>query len=75
MDPSLAEGVVGCNGRQNLKESMLLFKPDTLVGWHRELVRRKCRFKSGRKPGRPSIDSELEYWIVRVARENPGLGN
>ena len=63
------------NGRRRLKESLLLFKPDTLKGWHRELVRRKWTFKQGREPGRPPIAADLEYWIVKVARENPGLGN
>ena len=63
------------HGRRKLKESLLLFKPDTLKSWHRELVRRKWTFKQGRKPGRPPIDAELEYWIVKVAMENPGLGN
>jgi len=41
------------NSHRRLKESLLLFKPDTLKGWHRELVRRKWTFKQGRKPGRP----------------------
>ena len=29
------------NGRTALEESVRLFKPDTLIGWHRSLVRRK----------------------------------
>ena len=37
-------------------------------------MRRKWTFKQGRKPGRPPIDSELEEWILQVARDNPGLG-
>jgi hypothetical protein len=31
-------------------------------------------FKPGRKPGHLSIDSELEGWILQVARDNPMLG-
>ena len=54
-----------------LKESIRLFKPDTLLGWHREL---KWTFKQRRRPGRPPIDAELEHWIVQVALDNPGLG-
>lgn len=57
-----------------LTEGIRLFKPDTLLGWHRELVRLKWTFKQGRKPGRPSIDDELERWIVQVALDNPCLG-
>jgi putative transposase len=63
------------NAREALAESVRLFKPDTVIGWHRALVRRKWTFKQGRKPGRPPIDSELEGWIVQVARDNPGLGS
>jgi putative transposase len=44
------------NARETLTESIRLFKPDTLIGWHRELVRRKWTFKPGRKPGRPPIE-------------------
>jgi putative transposase len=62
------------NVRTTLTESVRLFKPESMIGWHRELVRRKWTFKQGRKPGRPPIDSELEAWIVQVARDNPGLG-
>jgi putative transposase len=62
------------NARTTLAESVRLFKPETVIGWHCELVRRKWMFKQGQKPGRPPIDSELEEWILKVAWENPGLG-
>jgi hypothetical protein len=53
---------------------MLIFKPDTVLRWHRELVRRKWTFKRKGKPGRPGISSELEALIVRLAKENPCWG-
>jgi putative transposase len=62
------------NAREALAESIRLFKPDTVIGWHRALVRRKWTFKQGRKPGRPPIDREQEAWILQVARDNPTLG-
>ncbi len=52
----------------------MLFNPDTVLGWHRAMVRRKWTYQHRRKPGRPPIDRELEQLIVRVARGNPGLG-
>ena len=36
----------------------MLVQPDTVLGWHRELVRRKwAAFGSRRGPGRPGLDS------------------
>ena len=60
--------------RQHLHQVMLIFKPDTVLRWHRELVRRKWTFKRKGKPGRPGISSELEALIVRLAKENPRRG-
>jgi putative transposase len=59
---------------RQLKHSLLLFKPETLLGWHRALARRKWTFQRGRQVGRPAIDSEVEQWIVRMAQENSTLG-
>jgi putative transposase len=60
--------------REKLQISLRLFKPDTVLGWHRALVRRKWTFRQRCKPGRPTIDKDLERWIVRLAQDNPGLG-
>ena len=57
-----------------LEASALLFKPATLLRWHRELVRRKWTFQRPSPRGRPAIDHELEQWIKRLAQENPGWG-
>lgn len=62
------------SGNQALLETVHLFKPATVIGWHRELVRFKWTFKSENRPGRPPMDDELENWILRVARDNPTLG-
>jgi transposase InsO family protein len=61
-------------GRKRLKDSILLFKPATVLKWHRELVKRKWTFQQQAKVGRPRIEAELEALIVRLANENPGLG-
>jgi hypothetical protein len=54
-----------------LEESVRLFKPATVIGWHRELVRRKWTFQQNCKRGRPPIDAELAQWILRAAQDNP----
>ena len=63
------------NVREALHADALLFKPATLLRWHRELVRWKWTFKTQRKPGRPKIDPELESLIVKLVKENPSFGH
>jgi transposase InsO family protein len=53
----------------------LLVKPETVLGWHRALVRRKCAAYRGRPcRGRPPISAESRQLILRMARENPRWG-
>jgi putative transposase len=62
-------------GRDRLSEIMLLFKPETVLRWHRELVRRKWTFQQAkRRAGHPALDPEVEALIVQLARDNPRLG-
>ena len=60
--------------RTRLGQVLLLFKPDTLLKWHRELMRRKWTFKQTARRGRPPLNPELEALILRLARENPTWG-
>ena len=50
-----------------------LVTPQTLLRWHRALVRRKWTYRRARQ-GRPSVDPELREIILRLARENPRWG-
>src|SRR3974377_1293094 len=47
-------------------------RPDTLLRWHRELVRRKWTYP--RPPGRPKVPAGTVQMVVRLARENPTWG-
>jgi putative transposase len=48
-------------GKQALQEVATIVKPDTILGWHRQLVAQKFDGSKHRKgPGRPTIDPELE---------------
>ena len=48
-------------------------RPDTLLGWHRRLVRRRWTF-AGRRPGRPPVSDEIRGLVLRLAHENPRWG-
>ncbi len=50
-----------------------LVTPQTLLRWHRELVRRRWTYARV-SPGRPSIDVEKRQLVLRLARENPRWG-
>jgi len=62
-------------GKQALKEVAKIVKPDTILGWHRQLVAQEFDGSQQRKaPGRPTIDQELEALVVRMAQENRSWG-
>jgi transposase InsO family protein len=50
-----------------------MVRPQTLLRWHRELVRRKWTYKA-RGAGRPPISHEVSELVVCMAKENPRWG-
>jgi hypothetical protein len=51
--------------------SSFLIALQTLLRWHREVVRRKWIYRRLRRPGRPPITPEARDLVLRLARENP----
>jgi putative transposase len=54
--------------------SSFLVSPQTLLRWHRELVRRKWTYRRTSVGGRPPISEEVRDLILRMGRENPRWG-
>jgi hypothetical protein len=58
--------------RQGLR---LLITPDTILRWHRDIVRRRWAARSARgRTGRPATRRNIRALVQRLARENPGWG-
>jgi len=69
-DRALFAGLSRHLGRRRL--GRFFVQPETLLFWHRDLVRRKWIY--AHRPGRPSIPAGTVEIILRLARENPTLG-
>jgi Berberine and berberine like len=54
--------------------SILVVTPETLLGWHRRVVRRRWTYPAQGR-GRPSVPQQLQTVIVRLATENPRWGD
>ena len=53
--------------REKLEESVLLFRPDTVSGWHRAIVRWKWTFKQRRQvAARPRTPADIEALGVQL---------
>ena len=58
--------------RQGLR---LLVTPETILRWHRDIVRRRWAARSMRgKTGRPATRRNIRALVLRLASENPGWG-
>jgi hypothetical protein len=64
-----------CGGAHSrLLACLVLFTPDTLLRWRRDLVRRRWNFAGRRRVGRPATDPAVVILVLRLAHENPSWG-
>src|SRR5918912_1665448 len=68
----LAGAVAG--GKARLRRSLLIVSPETVLRWHRDLVRRKWTITRRRPGGQPPLGAELTALVLRLADENPRWG-
>ena len=62
-------------GLPQLAWAALLVQPETVLGWHRALVRGKwAAYLRRPRRGGPPTSTECRQLIVRMAKENPAWG-
>jgi putative transposase len=52
---------------------VFLVRPETLLRWHRRMVRQRWTYLAAHR-GRPPLPDNIRQLIVRLARENPRRG-
>ncbi len=61
--------------RQTLHRLRLLARPDTILRWHRDLLRRHhARMSRPKRHGRPRTIRSIRILVLRLAKENPSWG-
>ena len=58
----------------SLLDASVIFKPETLLRWHRAGFRLFWRWKSRRRAGRPALSADIRSLVRRISRENPLWG-
>jgi putative transposase len=52
----------------------LLVTPETILRWHRDILRRQAARSLRGKTGRPATRRNIRALVFRLARENPEWG-
>lgn len=61
--------------RATLRRLRLVVSPDTVLRWHRDLIKHHhARASVKRRPGRPRTVASIRRLVLRLAGENPGWG-
>jgi putative transposase len=61
--------------RARLRQLHLIVSPDTVLRWHRDLLRRHhAKMSRPKRSGRPPTHRSIQTLVLRLARENPSWG-
>ena len=71
-DRALLAALLSLIPRAGRHRMRLLVTPDTILRWHRDIVRRRWTARSRRgRSGRPATRRNIRVLVLRLARENP----
>jgi len=74
-DRALLAALLGVIPKARRHGLRLLVTPDTILRWHRDIIRRRWAARSIRgKTGRPAMRRNIKALVLRLARENPEWG-
>jgi transposase len=74
-DRSLLAALLHRLPRSGLRQLHLLVSPDTVLRWHRDMLRRRWAATSRpNRAGRPAARRSIQALVVRLAKENPSWG-
>jgi hypothetical protein len=74
-DRALLAALLAPLPRDRLRRLQLIIRPDTVLRWHRDLLRRRHAERSRRKhPGRPRTVASIRRLVLRLVHENPAWG-
>ena len=74
-DRALLAALLGVIPKARHQGLRLLITPDTIVRWHRDIVRRRWAARSAcGRTGRPATRRNIPALVRRLARENPDWG-
>ncbi|WP_251982631.1 hypothetical protein [Streptomyces violaceusniger] len=74
-DRALLAALLHSLPRVRLRQLHLIVSPDTVLHWHRELLRRRhAKASRPKRPGRPRTVRSIRALVLRLARENSSWG-
>ncbi len=74
-DRALIAVLLGLIPKQQRASLRLIVTPETILRWHRDIVRRRWADKSRhRNPGRPRTHRNITALVLRLGKENPSWG-
>ena len=74
-DRALLAALLGTLPRTTLRRLQLVMSPDTVMRWHRDLLKRRHAARSRpKRPGRPRTVASIRRLVLRLAHENGTWG-